>query len=305
MADRALQLVNFEAGETLGGWCAIPNSLTAEIVGRAGFDWVCVDTQHGPIGVTEMSLMLQALAAAGCPSLVRVASNEPSAIYRALDAGASGVIVPMVNTSAEAQAASNACRYPPIGDRSYGPNVSGLRIAGLSADQANRDVSCIVQVETEEALGNLDSIAGVDGITALFVGPSDLALSLGTPLGDLDNATFRAACRDVVAASQAHGRVAGIFCGTTDAARVARSDGFTMLAIQSDIRFLRAAAAGALRELLPDPRFSRLSNDVQLKPNRARGVCQRMSSTASVERPNRVVTKSIAWSIGTSLAAPG
>jgi 4-hydroxy-2-oxoheptanedioate aldolase len=235
--------------ETLGGWCAIPNWLSAEIVGRAGFDWVCVDTQHGPIGVSEMASMLQALSAAGVPALVRVPWNEPAAIYRALDAGASGVIVPLVNSPGEAEAAAQACRFAPAGTRSYGPTVAALRHPAFGAETANGEVVCIVQIETEEAISSVDAIAGVEGIDGLFVGPADLGLSIGTPAGDVTNERFRDATRRVVRAALDHHKVPAIFCGTIDAALTARSDGFRMLAVQSDVRLLRAAASEAIARL--------------------------------------------------------
>lgn len=235
--------------ETLGGWCAIPNWLSAEIIGRAGFDWVCVDTQHGPIGPSEMAAMLQGLSAAGVPALVRVPWNEPAAIYRALDSGASGVIVPLVNSPSEAEAAAQACRFAPTGTRSYGPTIAALRHPAFGAEAANDEVVCIVQIETEEAIDCVDAIAGVEGIDGLFVGPADLGLSIGTPAGDVTNERFRGATRRVVRAALDHDKVPAIFCGTIEAALIARSDGFKMLAVQSDVRFLRAAASEAISRL--------------------------------------------------------
>jgi 4-hydroxy-2-oxoheptanedioate aldolase len=235
--------------ESLGGWCSIPSSLTAEIVGMARFDWVCVDTQHGPIGLANLVPMIQALDATQTPVLVRVPANERAAISWALDLGASGVIVPMVNSADEARLAVAASRYAPLGSRSYGPTRAALRDPSFSASNANRLTVCVVQIETTEAIENVREIAAVDGIDGLFVGPSDLGLSLGTPSGDVRGEIFRTATRNVVQAARTNGLAAGMFCGTLDAAEAAREDGFTMLAIQSDVRFLRAAAVDALARL--------------------------------------------------------
>src|SRR5918992_4993946 len=131
-----------EGDETLGGWCAIPSSMTAEIVGRAGFDWVCLDTQHGPIGLGDLLPMLQALDAAQAASLVRVPWNEPQAISYPLDAGATGVIVPMVNSAADARLAASACRYAPRGSRSYGPTRAALRDPEFDPDSADQATVC-------------------------------------------------------------------------------------------------------------------------------------------------------------------
>lgn len=238
-----------DGDETLGGWCAIPSSLTAEIVARAGFDWVCVDTQHGPIGLGDLLPMLQALDAGQVASLVRVPWNELAAISYPLDAGATGVIVPMVNSAAEARLAATACRYAPRGSRSYGPTRAAVRDPGFSPESADQATVCAVQIETSEAVERVDEIAAVEGIDALFVGPSDLALSLGTPAGGVSDDRFRAATRDVVRAARANGLAPGIFCGSLQAVETAREDGFTMLAIQSDVRFLKSAAAEAIARL--------------------------------------------------------
>ena len=236
--------------ESLGGWCAIPNPLTAEIVGSAAFDWVCVDTQHGPIGPSELLSMVQALDVTGTPVLVRVPANDSAAIAWALDIGADGVIVPMVNSVDEAARAVSACRYAPAGSRSYGPTRAALRNGSFSAASANDATVCVVQIETREAIVMVDSIAAVDGLDGLFVGPADLGLSMGGgENADVQSEAFRTTTRTVVTAARKHGLAAGMFCGTLAAAETARADGFTMLAIQSDVRFLRSAAMDALARL--------------------------------------------------------
>jgi 4-hydroxy-2-oxoheptanedioate aldolase len=241
----------FDQRESLGGWCAIPSAFTAEIVGRAGFDWVCVDTQHGPISVETMLSMLQALDAAAVPALVRVPRNEPSVIAHAMDCGAAGVIVPFVDTPEEAAAAAAAVRYAPAGARSFGPTRAALRDAAFTTSNANTSALCLVQIETPEAVAAVELIAATPGVDGLLVGPSDLTLTMGVDVGDVRHAQFRDACQRVVAACQAAGIIPAIFCGSWDAIAVAREDGFQMIAVLSDVRLLRGAAADALSRLRP------------------------------------------------------
>lgn len=207
----ALRGTSRHGAETLGGWCALANSMSAEIVGRAGFDWVCIDAQHGAIGLSDLVAMLQAVDAAGVPAFVRVPWNDPAAIAHALDSGATGVIVTMVNKPEDALRAASACRYAPAGARSYGPTRAAVRNPQFSASQANAEVVCVVQIETEEAVARVDEIAAIDGIDAPFVGPADLALSLGTEVGSVTSDGFRRAARRTVSAAIAHGIGSGNF----------------------------------------------------------------------------------------------
>lgn len=232
---------------TLGGWCSIPSSYTAEII-ASSFDWVCIDMQHGLAGQETMVTMLQSLAITATPAFVRVSWNTPGEIMRALDAGAQGVIVPMVGTAADARAAVGASRYAPDGFRSWGPSRNALYADKLDPREVNRMVVCCVMVETVEAIENLDEILDVPGIDAVFIGPSDLAVSMGIDpsqafqKADHENLTHR-----VLERCQARGIVAGIFCGGSDPAIHWRNAGFKMLALQTDARLLRAAAASLVR----------------------------------------------------------
>lgn len=241
----ALREVLTGSKPALGGWCVIPGSFTAEIVARSGFDWVCIDVQHGLIGYQEMLGMLQAVAVVGVPAFVRVPWNDPAWIMKALDAGAAGVIVPMVNSPAEAASAVGACRYPPQGYRSWGPTRASLGVDGYSPELANRSVICAVMVETVPALERLGEIVSVPGVDAVFIGPSDFALSMGfAPRSDQPEHRRRleavpSVCRD-------HGVVAGIACGSAELLARWRQAGYTMLAAPSDMVMLRRAAAEML-----------------------------------------------------------
>ena len=163
----------------LGAWCSIASSYVVEVLGSCGFDWICIDLQHGFAGLESLLPMVQAAAITQTPALVRVPRLDAGMIGRALDAGAAGVIVPMVNSAAEARAAVAACRYPPDGVRSWGPARLMLADPEYSAQRANAQVHCLVMVETLDAVRNLSEIAPVAGVTAVFVGPSDLAVDMG------------------------------------------------------------------------------------------------------------------------------
>ena len=233
---------------TLGAWCTIPSSWTAEVAARSGHDWVCIDTQHGLIGYDVMLPMLQAISAGGVPSFVRVPWNEPGAIMKALDAGAGGVIVPMVNSVEEARAAVGACRYPPDGMRSMGP----IRARDVDGDWQHP--ICVVMIETVQAVAQARDILAVPGIDAVFVGPNDLAVSAGLESSyEGRHPEHRRLIEAIAEAAHATGVAAGIMCGSGKVARQWHEIGFVMLGMQSDTRLLAAASEDIVhsaRELL-------------------------------------------------------
>ncbi len=232
----------------LGGWCGLPSALSAEIIGRTGFDWAGVEMQHGLAWLDHMVPMLQGLAIGRTPAFVRVPWNEPWLIMRALDAGATGVIVPHVESADEAARAVAACRYPPVGIRSWGPGRAAFGLPGYNAADANRDVVCVVMVETLEGVERVDEIVSTDGLDGVFIGPADLSLSGGGPPSMAADAPdhvdrilrVRDSCRR-------GGVVAGIYSG--DAAATARwaSEGFRFLALLNDVHHLTSGAAANLK----------------------------------------------------------
>jgi 4-hydroxy-2-oxoheptanedioate aldolase len=235
---------------TLGGWCSIPSGFGAELLGHCGFDWVCIDTQHGIIGYDQMIPMLQGLSITGTPAFVRVSWNSPAEIMKALDAGAQGLIVPMVNSRDEAVKAVRACRYAPEGIRSYGPTRAALGRPEYNPDSANREIICAVMVETAEALANLDEIITTPGVDAIFVGPNDLAVASGLPPSfSVQDAQRREQIEDILRACSRHGVTAGIFCGSVEMTVHWRESGFRMLTVASDAILLRQAAEQVLKEL--------------------------------------------------------
>jgi len=230
------------ASDVVGGWLQLPGAATAELMGSAGFGFMCLDQQHGLIGDDAVLPMMQALAATGTPAIVRVPANEHAAIGRALDRGAAGVIVPLVGNAEEAAHAVAACHHPPRGSRSYGP--TRLAWAPLPAAPLS-----IVMIETLEAVERAPAIAAVDGLDAVFVGPSDLSLSAGLPFSaQLDDATFADLLRRVVKSCRAHGLPAGIYCASPAHVHRFRELGFTFFALMSEAALLRAAAVQKLAE---------------------------------------------------------
>jgi 4-hydroxy-2-oxoheptanedioate aldolase len=238
----------------VGYWIGSDNAAMTERIARIGFDYVCLDAQHGLLDAAACLRGLFAIDAAapvsGTAGLVRVSVNRPEEIGRALDAGAAGVIVPLVNSAAEAVAAARACRYPPNGIRSYGPVRSGLRI-GPDPDRADQAVACVVMIETLDGLNHAAEIAAVPGVDALYVGPSDLALALGAqrPADGWATPQFADALRRVRGAAAAAGRGCGMHTTSGQAAAEALAAGFTFASVSDDLahleQFARAQLAGA------------------------------------------------------------
>ena len=248
----------WERGDaSVGGWCVIPSPFSAELMGRVGYDWVCIDMQHGLVGYDVLVPMLQALQTTGTPSLVRVPWNSPDHIMKALDAGAHGVIVPMVNSVAEAHAAVGACRYPPDGYRSWGPIRASFATDAFDPAWANRDIVCVVMIETAAAVANAAEILTVPGIDAVYVGPNDLAVTHGMkPDARVTEPEHERIVLGIKDACDQAGTVAGIHCSGWDIAARWRDHGFRMLNVDSDAVFLGAGARDVLRRLgqQPEPR---------------------------------------------------
>ncbi len=250
MASRGARLrARLAAGETvLGSWVGLGSTLTAEIMGLAGFDWLVIDLEHGAGGEQAMLGQLQALAHTGAVALVRVESIDSSRVLHALDAGADGVLVPRLRSAADAREVVAYCRY------SEGRGLArqtrawrwGQRQGTLA--QADGDVFCAVQIETAEALADCAAIAALDGVDVLFVGPSDLANALGLDCPP-DDPRLLAAVAPVAAAARAHGKAAGILVGTIEQAQRYCEAGFTFVGLGSDGGLLARVAGGVVRDL--------------------------------------------------------
>ncbi len=221
----------------LGCWLSVPSSVTAEVAGKIGFDYVCIDMQHGLIDYSDVVPMLQGLSNGGSTATVRVPWNEPGIIGKVLDAGAMAVIVPMVNTGDEAEAAISRGMYAPRGARSSGP-VRAQPLEGPDyAEVANDHVSIIPMVETVEAVENIDAILSTDGVQAIYVGPMDLGVSMGLGRGTTDPSFFDA-LDHIAERCKAHGVVAGIHAAPeTTADRIER--GYNMVTMHAELAAMR------------------------------------------------------------------
>ncbi len=230
-----------------GIWSNLPDVHLAELLGRSGADWICFDLQHGLMDYSALTYLLPAVCGLPITPLVRVAANQPDQIGKALDVGAHGVIVPMVNNAGEALQAARACRYPPAGVRSCGPMRDSMLEGMEYLQTANEQIACIAMVETEEGLANVEAIAAVDGVDALFVGPMDLCYGLGLTPGDFGNPKFADAIKTILKACETHDCAAGIFGYTPAVAAENLNNGFDFASIGTDISFARSGVAQAMR----------------------------------------------------------
>ena len=227
-----------------GGWLAIPSSVTAEIVAAADLDYLCVDMQHGLIDYSDSVHMLQALTLGEVTPTVRVPENSPSHISKALDAGAMAIIVPMVNSRQECQAAVDSCFYSPKGARSYGPTRAASVEGSDYYEIANDVIACIPMVETADAINDLDGILSIDGVDAIYVGPADLAISMGMAPGGAQP-EFLAALDAIVAACQQHNVVPGIHATPSTASdRIDRE--FRMVTVVADLPVFSAGITASI-----------------------------------------------------------
>ncbi len=230
----------------VNGWLSTGSGFVAEIMAEQGYDTLTIDTQHGLMGHAECVSMLIALRNSGVCPLVRVPWLDPAPVMRALDAGALGIICPMINTRAEAEQFVGAMKYPPDGIRSFGPTRAIIAHGPGYYAAANDDVVGFAMIETEEAFANVDEIAATPGLDALYVGPSDLASSLGQgrlpPGVDREEQDMIDAIRRILDAAKKHGLRAGIFCGSPEYAARAVEWGFDMVTVQNDTRLLATAA---------------------------------------------------------------
>lgn len=234
----------------LGTWLTILDPVVPELLAGSGFDLLIADGEHGPVATPDLVAMLIATRAAGVPVLYRVAANEPVRIMHALDSGASGVVIPQVRTVADVERAVAWCRYPPVGLRGVAPRrASGYgRATAAYLAGAGELVTCCVQVETAEALRDLDAILAVPGIDTILVGPNDLAASIGHT-GDLGHPDVETAIARVVERARAHGIPAGIWTASPAEARRRQAQGYRWATVGADYGFMLSAADAAVREV--------------------------------------------------------
>lgn len=241
-------LAKWRAGEqTLGGWLSLANIHIAEMMAHAGFDWLCCDMQHGLIDYNDVKAMLPAISTTDITPMVRVPYNNPDQIMKVLDAGAMGVIVPLVNTRAEAEAAVGACLYPPLGYRSFGPIRAALYGGQGYAAESNNEIACIVMIETRQAVENAEAIVTTPHLGGVYIGPNDLALSLGLAArGDVDEPSHMQAVGTVLKTCKKHGVPIGIHTSSLEWSKRRLEAGFDFVTIGSDAGFVMAGAAASL-----------------------------------------------------------
>lgn len=231
---------------TYGAWLSVPSSFSAEVMAHQGFDWLCIDMQHGVVDYQVAVTMLQAISTTDTIPFVRAPWNEPGIIGKMLDAGALGVIIPMVNSVAEATAAVAACRYFPAGSRSFGPTRAAYYAGADYFADANNQVACIPMIETKQAVERLDDILAVPGIDAVYVGPADLSITLGLPPGMNNGGAFEEARLRIAGRCAALGVTAGIHANASLAEKHA-SAGYRMITVSGDAGSIAAGSAADLK----------------------------------------------------------
>ncbi len=247
--NRVKQLL--QRGEpAVGHWISFPSPAVVELMASVGMDWLLIDTEHGATDWETVEDMIRALKSTEVVPLVRVGANDPALFKRALDRGAMGTITPMVSTPEQAKAAVAASKYPPLGIR----GVAGSRVNRYGADlpqyvaEWNDQVLVILQVETVEALKNVDAIAAVPGVDVLFIGPNDLSAGLGY-FRQFDRPEYISAVTKILQATRTHGKIPGIMTGGADETLDRIDQGFRFVAVGSDTRLLAGAAGSAYEKI--------------------------------------------------------
>ena len=243
-------LATLRRGEvSIGSWLNLASPLAAEVMAVGGCEWLVIDAEHAPWDLGLITEGIRAIESQGCVPLVRPWTNDPAWFGQILDAGAMGLVVPHVSTVEQAEAIAGAVRYPPRGHRSSGTSRATID-RGWTA-QANDHLIICPQIEDLEGADNTEAIMAVDGMDVAYIGPSDLALSMGLTSADMfTNADHAAAIAKVLAGAQANGKPAGLPAPTVERARQLIAQGFTMIDYSSDYRILQAAVVEQLAAVL-------------------------------------------------------
>ncbi|PNS19825.1 preprotein translocase, SecY subunit [Sphaceloma murrayae] len=255
-AANRLQNALRKGGATFGGWQMLPGTNISRAIARTGFDWICVDTEHGNISDDNMHECVAAIAACGVSPIVRVAANEAWMVKRALDAGAHGIVVPLLKTAEDARQIVSAAKFPPQGTRGFGSPFSmekfhtaekgGLRQSEYY-QQANDGLVTVIQIETKEALKNVDEIALVPGVDVLLIGPFDLGNNIGYPIIDSMHEELKKAINRIHESAKKAGKRTGIYCTSGEQARDYAERGFHMISVVTDAAALPQACDAALK----------------------------------------------------------
>lgn len=247
MSQNLLRQRFAEGGSAIGGWCTTPSAFNAEVLALTGFDYVCVDCQHGLIGYDALVPLLGAISRTPATPVVRVPFNHTPWMGQAFDAGAEAVIVPMVNSREDAERAAAACRYAPQGIRSFGPVRAGMYLNQATPAEVNEQVMCFVMIETVQAVENAEEICSTPGVDGVYLGPADLAISMGFAFGREElPAAHAEAMEHVRAACESAGIIAGTHTGGGADAFKAIESGFRMATVSTDAAIFKSAAAAHL-----------------------------------------------------------
>ncbi len=239
-----------EGGYVTLGWLSIPSAFSAEVMARQGFDALCIDMQHGLIDYNDVWPMLQGISQTDTVPVVRVPWNDPQIIMKALDAGAYGLIIPLVNTAEEAAAAVAACRYPPAGIRSFGPARAALYAGPGYAQEANDEIVVFAMIETKQGIDNVEAICATPGLDGVYIGPADLSYALGLPpQGDNEHPLHLETCDRICATAHRHGKKAAMHTASAAFAAKSVARGFDLVMLTSDVACMSAAARRQLEEL--------------------------------------------------------
>ncbi len=233
----------------IGGWLTIANSFPAEIMAHQGWDVLTIDMQHGLVNASELVPMLTAISTTDVTPFVRVPWLDPGIIMKVLDSGSYGVICPMINTREDAERLVSYCRYAPLGTRSFGPSRAVIYAGEDYALHANETILTFAMIETQKALDNLDEIVTVEGLDAVFVGPSDLGLSLGYTPGNYEEPVLLEAIESILKKAHSQEIRAGIYSYTAKFARRMIELGFDYVVISSDARLMVSQAQQVLEEI--------------------------------------------------------
>lgn len=246
MARNPIRTAWAEGRPILNGWLSIANAFTAEIVARQGYDALTIDIQHGILDYGDAVPMLQAMGGTGVVPMARVPWLDAGALMKALDAGALGVICPMVNTGEDAARLVSYCRYPPDGQRSFGPTRAVFAHGADYHATANEEVLVLAMIETAAGVENLDEIAATPGLDGLYIGPSDLSIGYTNgrlkPGMDREEDEMIAVIHRIRDAAHANGKMACLHCASATYAAKAVGWGFDLVTLTNDVRLLAAAA---------------------------------------------------------------
>ncbi len=244
-----------QAGEpSIGTWLSIPSPESAEFLGRLPFDWLTVDAEHNPVDIRTLAQMFAAIGSGGTAPMVRIPWNEPENFKRVLDAGAWGIVVPMVNSREEAEMAVEAARYYPMGNRSVGGGRHALSFntgGKTYYENANENTLLVLQIEHIDGVNNIDEIMSVPGFDATFIGPNDLAASMGLGLGvslESDIPELVDAIKTIRETAKAHGIAPGIHTSGPEGLKQRLAEGFQYCALASEMKFMLEGLTNAIKE---------------------------------------------------------